>query len=140
MRNCNLLGLLFVFSFLILAAATTLSCGSSQHLLQSVSVSPATADANDYPDGQVQFTATGYFNNAPSPVTPLGTTWGVCYKGAVTADASINLKTGVAQCAAGSARTFTVFTSNESSGMMCNSTTACGGGCFITGTAQLTCP
>lgn len=63
---CGLRLVLF-FSLLILAAAITLACASSlqplsQHLLESVSVSPATADAKDYPDGQVPFTATGYFN------------------------------------------------------------------------------
>lgn len=53
----------FFFSLLILTAAITLACGSSlEHLLQSVSVSPATADAKDYPEGLVPFTATGYFN------------------------------------------------------------------------------
>lgn len=52
----------------------TLGCGmSTPRMLQSVAVSPATADASDFPNGQVQFTATGIFNKAPTRVTPLPT-------------------------------------------------------------------
>lgn len=50
-------------SFLaILVIAITLACGSSPRILQSVSLSPPTADARGNP---VQFTATGYFNDNP---------------------------------------------------------------------------
>ncbi len=57
-------GALFLF-LLVLAAAITLACGSSpspDRLLQSVTVAPATAAAQDYPNGQVQFTATGFYS------------------------------------------------------------------------------
>ena len=48
---------------LLLAAPFTLSCGAGQSQLKSITLSPATADAQAYPDGQVQFTATGYYVN-----------------------------------------------------------------------------
>jgi hypothetical protein len=62
-------------SFLdVLAIAIMLACGSSPppRSLRSVSLSPATADAEGSP---VQFTATGYFNDQPSSaklLAPLG--------------------------------------------------------------------
>jgi hypothetical protein len=36
--------------------------------------------------------------------------------------------------------TYTIFTENRPSNTSCSMTTSCGGGCFITGTAKLTCP
>ena len=56
---------------LLLAVGAT-GCGSSNpRVLQSVTASPASADAKQYPSGKVQFTATGVFNTAPTHVTPL---------------------------------------------------------------------
>jgi hypothetical protein len=132
------------FLLLLLASVITAACGSpsSSRFLQSVTVSPASADAQNYPNGQVTFTATGYYSMQPSPVNPLTTQWGVCFQDAETTAVTINPKTGTAQCIAGSAGTYTIFTLNVGgpSGSTCNVTSACGGGCFITGTAQLTCP
>jgi hypothetical protein len=52
----------FTFSFVakIVAASLAMSCGASQdqNQLRSLTLSPATADAQNYPDGQVPFTAT----------------------------------------------------------------------------------
>jgi len=45
-------------TFLSFAAWIALACGSS-HELQSITVSPASADAQNYPDGEVPFVATG---------------------------------------------------------------------------------
>jgi hypothetical protein len=130
--------------FLLVLAIIAVACGSqpSARVLKSVTVTPASADAQDYPNGQVTFTATGYYNNQPSPVTPLSTSWGVCYQGAITTGATITEQSGVAQCAAGSVGTYTIFTLNPGGpdGGTCNITTACGGGCFLTATANLTCP
>ena len=127
---------------LVGAAAFALSCGSGSdpnHMLQSITLSPATADAQDYPGGLVQFTATGYYVVAPKTVTPLSAGWGSCYNNAPTN--AISVSDGVAQCASGAAGTFTVW-ANDPPGLggMCNAITACGGGCFVVGTAQLTCP
>jgi len=127
------------------AALLTLSCGSSansdpNHVLQSITLNPATADAQDYPNGQVQFTATGYYNSAPNPVTPLTAAWGTCYQSAPTSEVTVS-SAGVAQCASGAAGTYTVFADDVSgSGANCTAITACGGGCQISGSAQLTCP
>jgi hypothetical protein len=143
---------LFLF-LLILAAAITLACGSSPMVsagcgsgttgpnttgtLQSVSLCPAVADAKDYPDGEVTFVPTGVYSTSPIVVTPLKTElWGVCQGGAPSDGVSVS-KTGVAQCAAGASGTFSVYTSVPT---YCNAVTACGGGCQISGYAQLSCP
>jgi hypothetical protein len=140
---------LLIFTMTITAAAITLACGSSQHLLQTVSVSPATADAKNYPDGQVQFTATGYYNMAPSPVVPFGATWGTCSQPAPGQEQSTNAVTvnsnGVAQCTKGAVGTYTVWASGSNPlkpGTVCSAViTACGVSCdAIVGNAQLTCP
>jgi hypothetical protein len=133
---------------LILVAAIVLACGSpagpsnTTGILESVSLSPATADAQNYPLGLVPFTATGYYSTPPSPVTPLKATWGACYQGNPTSGISVS-NSGVAQCAAGSAGTFTVWAwaPSGTTGACPAFGTACGGGgCQVTGTAQLTCP
>jgi hypothetical protein len=68
---------LSIFFLAVLAVAITLACGSSPppRALQSVSLSPPTADAQGSP---VQFTATGYFNDQPSRVTLSAANWGAC--------------------------------------------------------------
>jgi hypothetical protein len=86
-----------IFS-LIIAAAIVLSCGGKPaRQLDTISVSPASARP---PSGgtTVQFTATGVYNLAPSPVTPLQATWAAAVPNlgpttAVAIDAS-----GLAQC------------------------------------------
>jgi hypothetical protein len=134
------------FFALALAASLTLSCGgssdpSSEHQLLSITLSPATANVQDYPNGQVQFTATGYYKTAPYTVTPLSAGWGTCFQNAPTTAISVT-GTGLARCAAGAAGTYTVWANDPpfSQGINCNAITACGGGCFVAGTAQLSCP
>jgi hypothetical protein len=136
-------------SFLaILAIAVTWACGSPAYTLQSVSLSPATADAQGNP---VQFTATGYFNQQPSQVKLTATGWGACnpnqpYQPTTAVSVSA---AGVAQCAAGAVGTYRVWAVAQRAG-------SCGGnngetpynpcpdagvwGCQVVGTAQLTCP
>jgi len=142
MKN-HALPILF-FLLLVLAAVIMVACGSSaSRSLQSITISPATADAQSYSGGVVQFTATGDYSSAPLEVTPLTATWGACFEGAATSGVSVSAN-GVAQCAAGSTGTYTVWgyvVSNPNEGACSNVVTACGaGGCRITGTAQLTCP
>ena len=132
------------FLALVLLAAFALSCGSSMnsnsaHLLQSIALSPATADARDYPGGQVQFTATGFYNVDPKTVTPLTAGWGSCYQNAPTSAVSVS-SAGLAQCASGAAGTYTVFADDASGSVNCTAITACGGGCQVSGSARLTCP
>jgi hypothetical protein len=90
----------FLFLLLVTVATITLACGSSPQL-KSVSVSPASANASDYPNGQVQFTAVGYYAGSSSPVS-VSPEWTACPPiNAVTVS-----KTGVAQCEPGAAGTY----------------------------------
>ena len=128
---------------LVLAASFALSCGASSQShdpLQSITLSPATADARDYPNGQVQFVATGNYIDPSHTVTPLSATWGTCYQNASTSEVSVTAG-GMAQCAPGAVGTYTIWADDPPlSNVACNAITACGGGCFVAGTAQLTCP
>jgi hypothetical protein len=133
-----------VFFFALLAIAITLACGSPPRALQSVSLNPLTADAQGSP---VQFTATGYFNKKPSPVTLSAANWGACYQNQQTTAVSVSAE-GVAQCASGTVGTYTVWAWAQSGADSCGGNNGevpaspCGGAgvCQVTGTAQLTCP
>ena len=136
---------LSVYFLAILAIAVTLACGSSPagRILQSVSLSPPTANAQGSP---VQFTATGYFDQQPSPVKPLTANWGACYQNQRTTAVSVSVD-GLAQCAAGAVGTYTVWAWSENGSDSCGAAgtvpaNPCGGGgeCQVTGTAELTCP
>ncbi|MGA8274142.1 MAG: hypothetical protein WB919_21465 [Candidatus Sulfotelmatobacter sp.] len=98
------------------ALALSLSCGSQQHQLQSITLAPQTADARDYPNGQVPFVATGHYSNTQVVVTPMQASWGALSEqiqdgtpvlspanGAVSVDAN-----GLAQCASGASGTFQI--------------------------------
>lgn len=117
-----------------LVAAGCGTSDTSSRVLESISVTPATASALS--GGQVQFTATGSFSKPPSPpqvafVAPYSGGW-------QTSDPSITTidEAGMAQCAAGAAGTVTVIaeaSANKSSGPAAMSV-------GVRGTAQLTCP
>ncbi|HKM47704.1 MAG TPA: hypothetical protein VJX69_08950 [Terriglobales bacterium] len=123
---------------LVLAASFALSCGASSHgpgQLQSITLSPATADAQE-----AQFTATGLYVHPSYTVTPQSATWGACYQGAPTTDVSVTTG-GMAQCASGATGTYTVFAYDVPNPSCESFSDACGGGgCTIVGAAQLTCP
>jgi len=118
-----------------------------------MSVSPTSADANDYPNGQVPFVATGYFSQNPTtPVSPLTSNWAAVseqtYNGVVvlgpTTDVSVSTN-GVAQCSANASGTYEVIAWNiqdPSLQVGCASETFFGEpGCnAVQATAQLTCP
>jgi hypothetical protein len=97
-------------------AVVTTGCGnSSPRILQSVVANPASADAQNFPNGKVQFTPTGVFNNAPTRVTPLPvcsapnsgatciTAWSISTDTIATVDQS-----GVAQCLPGQSGSVTI--------------------------------
>ena len=105
----------FSVTHLVLLTALGLSaCGSGgPRQLQSVTLSPSSADAKNFPNGQVQFTATGRFSTPPSPVhlTNRDVLWcvggpanatnptaGLC-SGNIAPLATIN-QNGLAQCSA----------------------------------------
>lgn len=119
-------------------------CGSAQvvtpstcsgRCLTSITVCPATADPR-MTNGQVQFTATGNYSTAPFMVTPQAAVWGVCMSDTPTNKVMVS-SSGLAQCQKGASGTYTVFAYDMAN---CNALTACGQGCTIRGTAQLTCP
>jgi hypothetical protein len=138
------LRLLLSVAVLCLLAGITLDCGSSSlsgainnsGIPQSITITPAMANAQDFADGQVPFVATGYFQTPPSPVTPLSANWGVCYQKAPTTQVSIT-ENGVAQCQAGATGAYTVFASRMT---LCLAIGPCGQGCQVSGYATLTCP
>lgn len=137
MKTCGPACLLLTF-----LAAALLACGSSgPRTLQAVGISPATVDANQFSNGEVQFTATGYYNTSPASVTPLAVTWGACYQSQPTNDVTVTA-TGVAQCVQGASGTYLIWGfAPDSRGPVCNAIDACGGGCGrVTGTALMTCP
>lgn len=108
-----------------------------------ITLSPAVADGQDYPNLQVQFIATGYYINPSRTVTPLSAAWGTCHQFAPTSAISVN-STGLAQCASGAVGTYSVWANDPmplAPGVYsCPASPACGGGCTIQATAQLTSP
>jgi hypothetical protein len=130
------------FLALLLAACVALSCGAGQSQLQSMTLSPAQADAQSYPDGQVPFIATGYYGNPTHTVTPQTANWVACQQNAPATDVYVT-NTGVAHCASGATGTYSIKAwdiPNNPGAYSCPSMTACSGGCAVWATAQLTCP
>jgi len=66
----------FPCGLLLLGAALTLACGLNHDRFRSLTVSPASADAQDYTNGQVQFTASGTLING-TQVKPVAAMWTV---------------------------------------------------------------
>lgn len=119
----------------LLLAATSLSgvgCGNntSPRLLQSISVTPASADAHSFPNGQVQFTVMATYNQAPSPAPITASQWLLSESNIATISQS-----GVAQCIPGASGVVTVkaVVPAPCSGTGCTSV-------VLSGNAQLTCP
>ena len=126
---------------LLFCAALGLSCGASSQgpgQLQSITLNPATADAQSYPDGIVPFAATGHYTNPTHSVTPQAAYWAACQDDVPTPAVSVTSK-GAAQCANGSAGVYAINAWNVSNSE-CTAITACGGGCTIVGSAELSCP
>ena len=130
--------------FLLLALTTlgVVGCGSSRQL-QSVTISPASADAQNFSAGQVSFTATGTFSKNPSPqkLTSKDVTWcagsstGMCV-GNINPGITVD-PNGLAQCLPGFTGTVTILAGAESSSMM---NPDGGSQLKIFGGADLTCP
>jgi len=106
-------------------------CGnSSPRLLQSISVTPTTADAQTFPKGQVPFTALGIYSAppSPSPITQPG--WSSSDPNIATINGN-----GLAQCNPGASGVVTVKASTPApcSGTDCTAA-------LLSGTAKLSCP
>jgi len=132
---------LAVSSFL-LAILITLGCSSGMsntRMLQSITVTPATAVAPN-PGGQVQFAATGKYSRPPSPSKIMNGFWCVGDNNGCVGSTSISVDAnGLAQCDPAFSGTMTVraFASGGGgAGVMSPSDAAV----LISGTAELTCP
>lgn len=129
-------------AILLAAAFAASNCGSGRQL-QHISVTPATADAKNYRNGQVQFTAIGTFSHPPSPVplTSQKVQW--CF-GAATGECAGNIAPyvivdadGLVHCSPGFAGTATILAGTQPA-MPMNPDT--GFQLTIFGSAKLTCP
>lgn len=130
---------------LVIAAAIVLSCGgNTPRQLNSISISPASASPQSG-STTVQFTATGVYSMAPSPVTPLQATWAAAVPNvgpttAVTVDAN-----GLAQCTPAASGVYSIgawAVRDPTSRVSCSVVGPFGDSpCTdVLGTAQLTCP
>lgn len=116
------------------------SCGggsmNTNRMLLSMTISPAAADAQQSPNGQVMFMATGTFSQPPSPamvtfVAPFSGSWSVSNSNIATID-----QNGMAQCISGQSGIVTVTA-------IASSNSAVGPGAMstaVTAKATLTCP
>ena len=122
----------------LLALPAALGCGNNK--LTSVSITPATADAQNFPGGKVQFTAVGTFSGSSKPVPLTNITWcvgsssGAC-NGNIASAATID-GNGLAQCTGLLRGTATILAgAGHSMGLPDG-----GAQLDVFGTAQLTCP
>jgi hypothetical protein len=127
---------LALFTLLVVLAGA----GCGDHKLNSISLSPATADAKDF-GGQVQFTATGTFSDSSKPVPLKNITWcvgsssGIC-NGNIAAAATVD-GNGMAQCVLNSTGTVTVLAGTPATSPMMPDK---GQPLQVFGMARLTCP
>ena len=112
-------------------------CGSH---LNSVSLSPTVADAQNFPNGQVQFTATGTYGDSSKPVPAtnliwcVGTSDGNC-NGNIASVASVS-SSGVAKCLPGATGAATILAGSGTPAGVPD----IGFPLRVFGSAQLTCP
>lgn len=126
-----------------LAAVLLSGCGGSGTMtgrsLKAITVSPAIADGSTSA-GTVQFTATGHWSAAPITTTPFPANWVVCQNNQPVKDVTVSAN-GLATCGSGAKGTYQVNAWSWPIGQGgCLAISACGGGCTIEGSAQLTCP
>jgi hypothetical protein len=132
---------LFSCSLVVLATLAASGCGSRQ--LQSIALTPASADAKDYPNGQIPLTATGTYSQPPSPVQLTsnevvwcaGDTGGECV-GNIVPPVTVD-QNGLAQCGPTFVGTATVLAGTQSSAMV---NPDGGSQLKVFGSAQVTCP
>ncbi len=131
----------FFAPFLVLLAVLTApGCSNSNRQLQSVALTPASADAKDFANGEVPFAAAGTFSQppSPSPLTSADVLWcvggtnGACSPSAQPYP-SVD-QNGVAQCGPTFAGTATVLAGTPLPGAADNAVLK------VFGSAQLTCP
>jgi len=136
---------LFSWIAILLAAALIMAaCGSSSGL-KTLTISPATADAKNFPNGQVQFTAMGSYGGSTQTTTVNALWWDYTPWATPPPSADVPVPiaftltaSGVAQCVGGTG-TFTIWATapanqNIQPSQMNQFTDQ------LTATAQLTCP
>jgi hypothetical protein len=128
-------GLLLAILVLAGISLLTSGCGNgtpSPRTLQSISVNPTSADAQNFSNGQVQFSALGNYSQppSPSPITP--SLWSLSDPNIATISQS-----GLAECKAGASAVVTVTASACCA--PCSGTGKCTAALLL-GTAQLSCP
>jgi hypothetical protein len=123
---------------LVLLPFGLLSSGSNNpsafRVLTSIAVSPLSADIQNYPSGQVPFTATGTFSLPPSP-SPVPST--SPYSGTFTVDnaaiatiVSVDAGTATVECVSGASGTVNVIATASANN---------GRGVMVSGSGQLVC-
>ena len=130
--------IVFLTAALSLLSLVNSGCGSNRQL-RSITVTPATADGQNYPNSQVQFTATGAYNDG-STNSSLSVRWSIDNPFAPPPlPTGITLSSsGVGQCS-GFVGTVTIFAtapvdpSTPISAMTMSTPN-------VSGSAQLTCP
>ncbi len=126
-------------------ALVATSCGAnSTSQLQTVTVAPAAADAQSYPNGTVPFQAAGLYIDPDRTIMPLTATWTACNAGGPTIDIVIS-QSGAAQCSSGAHGAYTIYATaiKPNASGSCPNISPCGaiaGGCAVSGSAHLTCP
>jgi hypothetical protein len=135
--------LLPAFGIALLAFAIT-SCGSTTipnagRVLLSILVTPATADAQNSPSGQVVFTATGTFSVAPSPAP---VTFAAPYAGGfvVAPDSSNQVIASIVTTGAGTATVQCVAGMSGTVDVGATASSNNGTSTTVSGLAQITCP
>ncbi len=123
----------------LVIAIALLACGSSQRQLTSMSITPATANAQSYPNGQVQFSATGQYSKAPTTAAVQPAQWGVYLPNGSQGAPTLN-SDGLAKC--GSLAGTYAITAQAIADPSIPNTTAnlIHAKKSVVGTAQLTCP
>lgn len=134
---------LFVAVALLVVAVITISCATSNpnfnRILSSIVVTPATADAQNSPNGQVLYSANGTFTQQPFTVlVPSTPPYSVAFtvgttntKQVIATIVTQGQGTAAVQCVAGMSGTVLVAAVASAN----NGTTA-----TISGAAQITCP
>jgi len=133
----------FFLVLLLGAVLGSLSCGASANpyigrVLTSITVTPGTADAQNFPNGQVIFTATGIFSLPPTPAP-------VTFTSPYTGQFSVSnpATSTIATVVSSGSGTITVACASGASGtvdIVANAAANNGTTTTVAGIAKLTCP
>jgi len=124
----------------IFLSALATSCGGGladpPRQLVSITVTPAAADAQDFANGQVQFTATGDFSDGTT--APISVMWSANPPFTTVADFYLLNGSGLGQCSGNAGNMIVYATAPEDPSIPLSKMSVQTKN--VTGTAQLTCP